>query len=213
MAKTRLDSKFFESTRGKIVLLLRSGSKTVNELAAALSLTDNAVRANLLTLERDRLIEQSGSVKGHRKPHFSYMLTADARHLFPKSYDSLLNVLISELKDRLNTGTLLDSMRSVGRRIGKRPDEDKEFTQLSRIQESVAKLEALGGAPRLVDEENKFIIKSESCPFAESVSEHPEVCQVAEAMIEEIVGAPVKEICDRRGTPKCCFEILRSSAV
>src|SRR3954471_8331994 len=144
MGKTRLDSKFFESTRGKIILLLRSGSKTVNDLSVALSLTDNAVRANLLTLERDRLVEQSGSVKGHRKPHFSYILTAEARHLFPKSYDSLLNVLITELKGRLNPGTLIDSMRSVGRRIGKRPEEDEMATELSRIQESVAKLEELG---------------------------------------------------------------------
>jgi predicted ArsR family transcriptional regulator len=49
---SQLNSKFFQTTRGKITLELRSGAKTVNELAGVLSLTDNAIRANLLTLER-----------------------------------------------------------------------------------------------------------------------------------------------------------------
>jgi predicted ArsR family transcriptional regulator len=52
MSKTKLDKRFFESTRGQIVLLLRNSNKTVNDLAAALNLTDNAVRAHLLTLEQ-----------------------------------------------------------------------------------------------------------------------------------------------------------------
>src|SRR5690349_11588901 len=72
LSKTRLDTRFFDSTRGKIVMQLRRGSKTVNDLATALSLTDNAIRANLLTLERDELVQLVGTVKGHRKPHFAY---------------------------------------------------------------------------------------------------------------------------------------------
>src|SRR5881398_826577 len=56
MRKTNLDKRFFESTRGRIVLLLRASEKTVNDLAAHLQLTDNAVRAHLLSLERDGLV-------------------------------------------------------------------------------------------------------------------------------------------------------------
>ena len=207
MVRTKLDNRFFESTRGRVVLELRAGPKTVNELAAKLGLTDNAIRANLLSLERDRLVEQSGSVKGFRKPHFAYALTDEARHLFPKSYDSLLNVLLTELKTRLNPSALVDSLRSVGRRLGRREETTSDDAVMSRFDEAVNKLEALGGAPRVVVQDDRVVIKSESCPFAESVGEHPEVCQVAEAMIEELVGAPVRETCDRTGSPKCCFEI------
>ena len=39
--------RFFSSTRGRIVALLRRTSRTVDELAQALDLTDNAVRAHL----------------------------------------------------------------------------------------------------------------------------------------------------------------------
>jgi hypothetical protein len=35
------DEKFFESTRGQVVTLLRRSDRTVEELARALGLTDN----------------------------------------------------------------------------------------------------------------------------------------------------------------------------
>ena len=44
------DQKFFESTRGKVVTLLRRGGRTVEELAEELGLTDYGVRAHLATL-------------------------------------------------------------------------------------------------------------------------------------------------------------------
>ena len=207
MRKTRLDSRFFESTRGKIILQLRAGSKTVNELAAVLALTDNAVRANLMTLERDHLIAQSGSVKGFRKPHFSYALTHEARELFPKAYDSLFNGLISEFKSKLSAAALIDSLRSIGRRIGLRAKPQDGGSLDDRLNRSLTVLEELGGAAQVTSSKEKIVIRSEACPFVDAVSEHPEVCQVAEAMLQEIVGEPVKEVCDRTGLPKCCFEI------
>jgi len=60
MKTTGWRARLMESTRGKILDLLRSKERTVNELAAALGLTDNAVRAHLLSLERDGLVHQSG---------------------------------------------------------------------------------------------------------------------------------------------------------
>ena len=204
--RTRLDDRFFESTRGQIVLRLRSGSKTVNELSAELKLTDNAIRANLLTLERDRLVEQTGSVKGFRKPHFAYALTDEARHLFPRAYDSLLVGLLAVLKERLSTTTMTNMLRDLGRRFGSgrsAPGDDAA----ARLADTLHALEELGGHARIVTENGKVLIKSDACPFAEAVSEHPEVCHVAESMIGEIVGHSVKEICDRNGSPKCCFDL------
>ena len=209
---SQLNSKFFQTTRGKIILQLRSGTKTVNELAGVLSLTDNAIRANLLTLERDRLVEQRGSIKGHRKPHNTYALTAEARHLFPRPFGTLFNNLISELKAKFDRNILITTLHALGRRLGSANEQAPQLSLDERINASLGKLEELGGSARIVSRNGKIVIKSESCPFTESVVEHPEVCQIAEAMIEEIVGQPVKETCDRSGTPKCCFEITTSHA-
>src|SRR5215468_5260349 len=117
MKETKLGERFFDSTRGRIVSLLRGESRTVNELAEELDLTDNAVRAHLLTLERDGLVKQGGTQRGHRKPHFAYELTTEAESLFPKSYDTVLKALLSVLKERMTSETLGDVLREVGQEV------------------------------------------------------------------------------------------------
>ncbi|MGB7070252.1 MAG: ArsR family transcriptional regulator [Pyrinomonadaceae bacterium] len=210
MRKTNLDRRFFESTRGKIVSLLRSSNKTVNELAAELDLTDNAIRAHLLSLERDRLVKQTGIAKGHRKPHFIYGLTDEAQRLFPTAYDSLLNTLIGILKQSLAPLRIQEMLREVGLKIGAENSVGDEKSIDDRLQKCVSTLEELGGAAHVIRENGSILIKSESCPFSEAVTEHPEVCQVAEAMLTEIVNASVKEECNRSGKPKCRFSVTPS---
>lgn len=207
--KTKLDRRFFESTRGRIVTLLRGTTKTVNELAAELALTDNAVRAHLLSLERDGLIKQSGLQRGTRKPHFAYELTAEADNLFPKAYDALLTQLITVLKGRLSPATLEQVLRDVGRSLaGAQTSNRKNGNLESRVSRGRAALEDIGGAARIEKEKGKFFIRSESCPLAAAVAEHPEVCRLAETLLSEIIGGEVRERCDRDGTPRCRFEVI-----
>ena len=208
MKITKLDERFFDSTRGRVVSLLRGGTGTVNGLAEKLKLTDNAVRAHLLTLERDGLVRQSGVQKGPRKPHFSYELTREAERLFPKAYDALLNQLITALKGRLPPGALEDVLREVGRAIASRQASDKSSADFEgRAQRASEVLKALGGSPRVEREDGKLLIRSSACPLSAAVVEHPEVCELAEALVAEIVGVPVREQCDRGESPKCCFEL------
>ena len=60
---TGWDRKVFESTRGRVVALLRRTGFTVDELPRELDLTNNGVRAHLATLERDGIVRQSGVVR------------------------------------------------------------------------------------------------------------------------------------------------------
>ncbi len=206
MNLTKLDTRFFESTRGQIVMLLRMTSRTVNEISDRLKLTDNAIRAHLLTLERDGLVEQKGAVKGFRKPHYAYGLTDEARHLFPKPYAFVLNKLMGVLKRTRSGKSVEQTLRSVGHELA--GDHLSEGTDLdSRLDEALKTIELLGGAATVVRENGSITIRSESCPFHEVVSEHPEACQIAESMIEEIVGAKVREVCDRTVSPNCRFRI------
>lgn len=208
MGRTKLDKRFFASTRGRIVSLMRGGTKTVNDLSQELELTDNAVRAHLLSLERDGLIRQSGVQRGTRKPHFAYELTAEAEHLFPKAYDALVNQLIAALKGRLTPKALREVLREVGRSLASnQTSETKRGNLETRADNAVTALEAIGGAARVEKEDGKLFIRSGSCPLATAVAEHPEVCQLAEALVAEIMGVNVRERCDRTDTPRCAFEV------
>jgi predicted ArsR family transcriptional regulator len=201
---SRFDDRFFSSTRGRLVLLIRESPKTVNDLAAALDITDNAVRAHLLSLERDQLVRSGGTVAGARKPHTLYELTENARDHFPRPYGSILKRFLAVLKLRLSSRAIATDLRETGRQMA--ADVAIE-PGLDRLDSAVATLQELGGSARVVVEGGHTSIQSESCPFGEIVAEHPEVCRLAESMVEEIVGQPVRETCARDGPPKCRFMI------
>ena len=201
------DKRFFDSTRGQIVTLLRAAPCTVDELAGKLNLTDNAVRAHLSTLERDGLVRQSGMRRGLRKPHFTYVLTEEADRLFPKAYDALLNQLITVLKTRLEPAEIEDVLREVGRAIAAGAPSGNGVSLETRVQTALKVLEAIGGAAEAEQHGDKIVIASGGCPLAAAVAVHPEVCRLAETLIAEIVKVPVVEHCDRTGRPKCRFEL------
>lgn len=207
MKPSKLDQRFLESTRGRIVTFLRGATCTVEELAAQLELTDNAVRAHLTSLERDGLVRQSGVRRGARKPHFTYALTHEAEPLFPKAYDTLLNQLIAVLKCRLSPEEIDDALREVGRSLAAGAPASKRDDLQGRVWSAIKMLEAIGGAAEAVQQDDKIVIKSGSCPLAAAVAAHPEVCRLAETLIAEIVKSPVTEHCNREGMPQCRFEI------
>lgn len=204
-----MNKRFFESTRGQIVTLLRNAPCTVDEMAVKLKLTDNAVRAHLATLERDGLVRQSGIRRGLRKPHFTYVLTEQADQLFPKAYDALLNQLIAVLKHRLSPDEIEGVLREVGRAVAADMPGGTNGNIENRVQNALRVLEAIGGAAAIENDGDKIVIASNSCPLAAAVSVHPEVCRLAETLVAEIVKAPVEEQCNREGRPKCRFEISR----
>lgn len=203
------DQKFFDSTRGKTVTMLRRSGHTVDELARALGLTRNGVRGHLATLERDGVVRQRGSVRpgsGGGKPAYVYELTPEAEDLFPMAYEPVLHHLLDVLSEGLGPKESEALLRNVGRRIA----EEREATDdgvRARLEEAVAVLNELGGLAELQEHDEGFVIRGYGCPLAAVTPEHPEVCRMAEAMISELAGVPVYEHCDRVAKPRCCFEV------
>src|SRR5512142_1352634 len=118
MARARWNERFLATTRARIGGLRRTGSRTVNELAEALDLTDTAVRAHLAGLERDGLVEQEGVRRGIGKPAHVFRLTGEAESLFPKAYAFLAAELVRELRERVGQETLASAIRAIGLRTG-----------------------------------------------------------------------------------------------
>ena len=108
MSSTRWDQRFFASTRGQVLTLLRQGHGTVEDLARELGLTDNAVRSHLTALERDGLVTQSGLRRGVGKPAHVYTLTPDAERFFPKAYGPVLQQVVATLGEELPAETVSD---------------------------------------------------------------------------------------------------------
>lgn len=207
MAKANWRERILESTRGRVVALLRRTERTVSDLAGELGVTDNAVRLHLAALERDGLVEQSGTrSEWTGKPAVLYRTTPDAEGLFPKPYDAVLSALLSELEEEHDGAGVERLLRQAGVRLGAAatlPDGDL----LTRARHAAEVLTALGGLAEVVEDGDGYRIQGYSCPLADLVAEHPLTCQLAEALVAELVGAEVSECCERGERPRCAFRV------
>ena len=207
MPLSNWNQRFLGSTRGKIVTLLRRSSRTVEELAQELALTDNAVRAHLTTLERDGIVQQRGERRGSGKPAYVYDLTPEAEYLFPKAYGPVLHQLLNVLSEQMTPEEMEVVLRKVGRSIATKWNTLPGDLH-TRLEGAVEVLNELGGMSELeVCDEHTYRIRGYSCPLAVAVPGHPEVCRLAESLLTELIGVPVQEQCEYSAAPHCCFAV------
>ncbi len=205
MQPTGGNKRFWSSTRGRIVALLRRASRTVDELAQTLVLTDNAVRAQIAALERDGLVEQRGVRRGASKPAYAYDLTPEAEQLFPKAYGPMLAHLLAVLTERFGSEVVDDLLRAVGHRIAH--DHATASVSLeSRLDAAVTLLNGLGGLAEYEINERTITIQGYSCPLAAIAADYPDICTLAETLVSDITGIPMSERCERSERPRCRFE-------
>lgn len=212
MATANPDDRFWASTRGRVISLLRRASRTVNELAGELGVTDNAVRATLATLERDGLVKPGTKRPGVRKPNQAYELTAAAEALFPKPYGPLLKETFELLTERLAPQARDEILRALAVRLAARyrPAVAADGVR-ARADQAVAVLGQLGGLAEVEERDGGLGIRSYACPMAAAVTGNREACRIVEAFLTELVGRPVRQQCQVGPPPRCYFAVDASA--
>lgn len=204
------NKRLLSSTRGRILVLLRSSKQTVSDLAESLGVSDNTVRTHLSSLERDRLVRQSGWKASVRKPHFEYELTTEAEQLFPKSLGLILNQLLTVLNEQFSAEDTEKLFAEVAKRLAAETAEKVKTCSLEeRAQAGVDLVSDLGGLAKVKKQDDHLLIQGISCPVASVACEHRQVCQMLAHLISEITQTPVEERCVRGEKLQCNFEIER----
>lgn len=198
----------FDTTRGKVLLLLCRGSRTVNELMDALGVTDNAVRAQLANLQQAGFVRQVGLRPGTRKPHADYELTPAARQLFPGAHGPVLDVLVDVLREKLPPDEMRALLGEAARRlldkwVGPLGEREPE----RRAAELHQKLQAVAPGVSIEEQPGHIDVRACGCPLASVTATHPEICQVLAGVLGDLLGTSVRERCQRDETPRCCFEV------
>jgi predicted ArsR family transcriptional regulator len=196
-----------ESAAGRIMALLRQSAMTVDELAAALNLSGNAIRPQLAVLERDGFVERAGVRRGPSKPAQVWALSRDAELLFSQAYIPVLTELLHVLDSRLERGEFDAVMREVGERLmaGRlRPTGGAR----ERAEAASELLNSLGGLARVDQRDGMLMIRSDGCPLAAATRRHPEACNAMESLLSEFTGLPVTKCCEREERLRCCFELI-----
>jgi predicted ArsR family transcriptional regulator len=203
-----MSPRFLETTRGRVIAQLRRGQSTVEELSRRLGLTDNAIRAHLVTLERDGLAQQAGTRRGPGagKPAVVYQLAPDAEVLLSRAYAPVLATLMEELAGQLPARKIEALLLAAGRRLAAsvpRPSGTLD----ERVRAAAALLNELGGDASVESDPAGFRIRGCGCPLSAAVARRPETCRAVEGLLSEVIGAPVVQCCDQGPRPQCCFTI------
>ncbi len=189
------DARFFQWTRGRIVSALRRRhTASAVDLAGEFGLSTNAVRQQLLTLERDGYVAERSVRRGPTKPTLEYSLTQSAETLFPQQYDRMLTAVLREVKSSLGEGALDTVMGKLGKR-------------------ATAKLRQRIGAPDVKGraEELALALREHNCPYSQSIAEHPELCSIIHTVLHETVSDSSKQVESiATGGSACRFEIKAS---
>jgi len=198
-------------TRGRIIDLIRRARPTATEIADRLELTYNAVRVHLTALERDGLIRKAGFRRGETRPSATYELASGVEDALSRAYMPFASHLMRALGDRLPDQELTELMRDVGRRLAAEwPRARGPVTQ--RADEASALLQELGAPNEVQRSDRALRIRGFGCLLAAAAHGQPHVCHAMESLLEELVGTPVRECCERGAQPRCCFEISTEPA-
>jgi predicted ArsR family transcriptional regulator len=204
-----LKKQLLDSSRGRIVTLLRGGALTADDIASKLGHTRSAIRAQLTGMERDGVVRRAGQRPGTTRPSHVFELTPEVEQLLSSAYIPLLTHLVDVFADGLPAPQLETMLRQVGKNLadelsgGKRPTGN----MAARVAIASEMLNDQLGAMTHVEGNGGYVIHGVGCPLAALTGKHPGVCLAMESLVAEVVGAPVHECCDRSNRPQCCFEI------
>src|SRR5687767_8415018 len=123
----RLRKQLLDTTRGRIVTLLRAGGLTADDIASELGLTRSAVRVQTTAMERDGVVIRVGKRPGTTRPSHVFELTPEVEQLLSNAYAPFLSQLVRVFSDALPAQQVDALMRDVGKGLandlspGKRP--------------------------------------------------------------------------------------------
>jgi predicted ArsR family transcriptional regulator len=204
------EDRFFNTTRGKIVAELRKrGSASAADLASHFGLSANAIRQQLVVLERDGLVAETAVRRGPTKPTLEFSLTAEADALFPQRYDRLLASILREIRREYGDAGVGRIFKSISSRAvarakttvtGGKPEERvAQLTDLLRHDGVVAEYSLIDGG---------FALHEHNCPYSAVAKENPEMCSVVHNMIDETIGGTMEQTESlATGGKECRFEM------
>jgi DeoR family transcriptional regulator, suf operon transcriptional repressor len=205
-----LRQQLLDTSRGRIVSLLQRGGLTVDDIAAELSITANAVRAQITAMERDGVVRRAGRRPGTTRPFHVFELTPEIEQLLSQAYLPLLTQLVHVFADALPSQQVETLMRTAGKGLASGLPSGTPTIGGSLRSRVTAASELLNkhlGAVTHVEENGGYVIRGAGCPLAALTGKHPAVCLAMESLVSEVVGVAVEECCDRAERPKCCFKM------
>ena len=202
-----------KSPAGQILKLLQQrGSLNIKTIEVALGVTTTAVRQQLTVLQAGGLVTATTVREKRRgRPYTVYCLSDKGQELFARGYESLALVLLEEVLELAEPGSVRQLLQRVSARLGAQYAEQIQGATLEkRLRQLVAVIEEHGITSKVEEKDSFFVLTEYGCPYYGLAREHREICGVEIEAMEQVLGSEVT-LCQSQldGHHGCQFQVKK----
>ena len=208
-----------DSRRAILISLKRRGASTIAQLAEQLGLTGEAVRQQLLQLQREGWLEaritRANESRRTGRPATTYSLTEAGDHLFPKHYDALNISMMDAITEEFGPEGLkrvLEKITDV--KVGVKETALRPLSLPARMQ--ALKDWYLKDDPHMAVEpvENGYRLIERNCPYINTAMNRPSLCSISVNALTKVLGVRVaREEKFQNGDGRCVFRVYADEPV
>lgn len=205
-----------QATRQRILEILKErGAATVEELGSEFDLTPVTIRHHLDILRSEGLV-QAPKVKRRDapgRPQHSYALTDAADEHFPKNYSGLADLMLREIRDRVEAPELDSILRGVANRmVAQAPNPPPDESTPQRIDRVIRFLNGKGYNADWQQMEGGYLLRAHNCPYRDISKDHVEPCVMDMAMISQLLGQTPQRLDWMAGGNNACAYLVKDGA-
>ncbi|OAI06391.1 transcriptional regulator [Methylomonas methanica] len=196
------------------LLLSSTAGMSIDELAARLEISRNAVKQHLTGLEKDQLVREAALNSTGGRPSRNYTLTEQGRNRLPKQYPWFCNLLLGELKEELGEKALRQMLWRMGVNLAQ--SLAPQFSGKDPVQKQSALVElmqSLGYHAEMDTEQVQPTIKAVNCVYHDLAQQYPELCEFDRALMSTLLDKPIEQTaCMALQDCACKFKICNAGA-
>jgi len=166
-----------------MLLYLLEGEKTVSEFSERFDIIEPGVRKHLDHMERIGIVSSFFAQNGPGRPKKYYKITTAGRSLFPKMYDHLLNLVLSNLSRRRTSDGEIESHSILREVASNMADSFNSRTDGFSFAEKVSAFEdflnELGFSckSKVLNDGTVSIVRNDCAVYNLALKNYPMVCE------------------------------------
>ncbi len=203
-------------TRQRILEILKErGTATVEELGKELELTPVTIRHHLDILRSEGLV-QAPKVKRRDapgRPQHIYALTDAADDYFPKNYSGFADLMLHEIRDRVEPPELDSILNGVASRmVSEMPHAPTHETLPQRMDRVVKFMNGKGYRADWEQVAGGYLLRTHNCPYHDIARQHIEPCIMDMSMISQLIGQTPQRLDWMAGGNNTCVYLIKDTA-
>ncbi len=194
------------------LLLENKAGLSIDEVAAVLAISRNAVQQHFAVLERDGYIQAGVLNKTAGRPVRSFVLTEAGINSFPKQYAWFAELILTDLKNEMGSEAFQRYLHKLGSNLSQSLLPQFEGKQTGeRIDALLQIMDGLGFNVKAMTapDGDGQVIEACNCIYHDLAQKHEEICELDRTLIATLLAKEIEQVeCMAKGGGACRFKII-----